>query len=297
MRLCTINLSFEQGHKKMKPVFDPTQYKITTKANWNTVASEYHYNWADKKIGPFRSTTEITKVANIKPDDKILDVACGTGVVSKEISQILGPKGLLVGIDLSRTALKIARGSIDFTNSVFLEMDAENIGFNFKFDKVACQYGLMFFPDTQKVLVAIRNILDDNGMLVVAVHGLAEDVPYFSTIMNPILEYIPDIRPTGTPTVHRFGNPKDLEAELEKAGFERVSVARHDFVYKPGTFDEYWDDYMHSTANSIRSKLESHGSEVINKIKQDARKNATRYEKEGNITFPWTVLVASGYNH
>jgi len=281
----------------MKPVFDPTQYKITTKANWNTVAPEYHYNWADKKIGPFRSTTEIVKAANIKPDDKILDVACGTGVVSKEISQVLGPNGLLVGIDLSRTALNIARGSIAFENSLFLEMDAENIGFNFKFDKVTCQYGLMFFPDTQKVLASIRNILNHKGMLAVAVHGLAEDVPYFSTIMKPILEYIPDIRPIGTPTVHRFGNPMDLQSELEKAGFESVSVVRHDFVYKPGTFDEYWDDYMRSTANSIRSKLESHGNEVMDKIKQDALKNAARYEKNNSITFPWTVLVASGYNH
>ena len=297
MRLCTINLSFEQGHKKMKPIFDPTQYKITTKANWNTVASEYHYNWADKKIGPFRSTTEIVKLANIKPDDKILDVACGTGVVSKEISQILGPNGLLVGIDLSRTALNIARGSIVFENSMFLEMDAENIGFNFKFDKVTCQYGLMFFPDSQKVLESIRKILNHKGMLVVAVHGLAEDVPYFSTIMKPILEHIPDIRPTGTPTVHRFGNPKDLESELKKAGFVDVTVVRHDFVYKPGTFEEYWEDYMHSTANSIRSKIESHGSDTMNKIKQDAQKNASRYEKEGDIVFPWTVLIAAGFNH
>jgi hypothetical protein len=134
-------------------------------------------------------------------------------------------------------------------------------------------------------------------MLVVAVHGLAEDVPYFSTIMKPILEHVPDIRPVGTPTVHRFGNPKDLETELKKAGFESVSVERYDFAYKPGTFDEYWDDYMHSTANSIRSRLESHGNEVMGKIKQDARKNATRYEKDSNITFPWTVLVASGINH
>lgn len=297
MRLCTINLSFEQGHKKMKPVFDPTQYKITTKANWNTVASEYHYNWADKKIGPFRSTTEIAKSANIKPDDKILDVACGTGVVSKEISQFLGPNGLLVGIDLSRTALNIARGTIAFENSMFLEMDAENIGFNFKFDKVTCQYGLMFFPDSQKVLESIRKILNHKGMLVVAVHGLAEDVPYFSTIMKPILEHIPDIRPTGTPTVHRFGNPKDLESELEKAGFANVLVVRHDFVYKPGTFEEYWEDYMHSTANSIRSKIESYGKDTMDKIKQDAQKNASRYEKDDNIVFPWTVLVASGFNH
>src|SRR6478736_10136195 len=105
MRLCTINLSFEQGNKKMKPIFDPVQYKITTKANWNTVASEYHYNWADQRVGPFKSTKEIVRITEVKADDKVLDVACGTGVVSKEITQFLGKKGLLVGIDLSRTAL------------------------------------------------------------------------------------------------------------------------------------------------------------------------------------------------
>lgn len=295
MRSAIINLSFEKS-AKMKPIFDPIQYKITTKANWNTVASDYHYNWADQKVGPFKSTTELVKVADIKPDDKVLDIACGTGVVSKEISQFLGPKGLLVGIDLSRTALNIARGSITFPNTDFVEMDAENIGFNFKFDKITCQYGLMFFPDSQKVLESIKKILNHKGVLVVAVHGLAEDVPYFSTIMKPILEYIPDIRPDGTPTVHRFGNPKDLESEFEKAGFANVTVVRHEFVYKPGTFEEYWEDYMHSTANSIRAKIESHGKDTMDKIKKDAKKNASRYEKNGKIAFPWIVLIASGFN-
>jgi ubiquinone/menaquinone biosynthesis C-methylase UbiE len=295
MRSAVINLSFEKS-VKMKPIFDPIQYKITTKANWNIVAPDYHYNWADQKIGPFKSTIELVKIADIKSDDKILDVACGTGVVSKEMSQLLGPKGRLVGIDLSRTALKIAKGTITFPNTNFLEMDAENMGFNFKFDKVTCQYGVMFFPDAHKVFKSIKKILNRKGILAVAVHGLAEDVPYFSTIMKPILEHIPDIRPDGTPTVHRFGNPKDLESELTKAGFVNITVTRHEFVYKPGSFEEYWEDYMHSTANSIRVKLECHGKEIMNEIKQDAKNNASRYEKNGKLVFPWTVLIASGFN-
>jgi len=296
MRLVVINLSFEKPDN-MTPTFDPIQYKITTKANWNTVASEYHYNWADQKVGPFKSTTELVNVATIKPDDKILDVACGTGVVSKEISRFLGPRGFLVGIDLSRTALKIAKKSITFQNSSFIEMDAENIGFNFKFNKVTCQYGLMFFPDSQKVLKSIKNILNQKGKIIVAVHGLPEEVPYFSTIMNPILEHVPDIRPVGTPTVHRFGNPNDLESELTKVGFADISVVLHNFVYKPGTFEEYWEDYMHSTANSIRNKIESYGKEIMDKIKKDAKKSASKYEEKGKLVFPWTVLIASGFNH
>lgn len=290
-----INLSFEK-FKKMIPTFDPIQYKITTKANWNTVASDYHHNWADQKVGPFKSTEELVKVASIKQDDKVLDIACGTGVVSKEISKSLGPNGLLVGIDISRTAMNIAKKSITFSNTNFVEMDAENIGLNYKFDKVTCQYGIMFFPDSQKALKSIRNIMNQKGKLIVAVHGLPNEVPYFSIIMTPILEHIPNIRPIGTPTVHRFGNPIDLESELMKSGFSDISVIPHNFAYRPGTFEEYWEDYMYSTANSIRTKIESHGKEIMEKIKKDAKKNASKYEENGKIVFPWTILIASGSN-
>lgn len=280
----------------MKPVFDPTQYKVSTKANWNAVAHDYHYNWADQKVGPFKSTTEIAKIADIQHDDKVLDVACGTGAVSKEILQLLGPDGFLVGIDLSRTALGIAKKTTASPNCNFVEMDAENIAFNFKFDKATCQYGLMFFPDSRKVLESIKRILNPGGMLAVAVHGLADDVPYFSTIMGPITKHIPDIRPEGTPTVHRFGNPHDLGAELSRSGFGDIAVARHEFVYEPGTFEEYWNDYMRSTANSIRPRIESHGRDTMDKIKQDARRLASRYEVGGSLVFPWAVLIASGRN-
>ena len=67
-------------------------------------------------------------------------------------------------------------------------------------------------------------------------------------------------------------------------------------VYEAGTFDEYWHDYMHSTANSIRPKIESMGDNITDKIKNDSRKNAERYIKDGKIIFPWTVLTASAYN-
>lgn len=279
-----------------KSVFEPIQYKISTKTNWNTVAADYHYNWADQKIGPFKSTTEVVKAANIQSDDMVLDIACGTGVVSKEISQLLGSKGLLVGIDISRTALGIAKKSIMSNQFNPIEMDVENIGLRFKFDKVTCQYGLMFFPDDKKVLNSIRGLLNKDGKLVVAVHGLADEVPYFSSIMKPILEYIPDIRPKGSPTVHRFGNTNDLKKVVVDSGFSDVQITKYVYSYEPGTFEEYWKDYMNSTANSIKNKVENHGKNIIFRIKEDAEKNTSRYTKNGKIVFPWTVLIASGVN-
>jgi len=280
----------------MKVQFDPIQYKKITKTNWNATAPDYHYNWAEKQIGPFRSTKELVREAHIQPTDSVLDLACGTGVVSKEVSQYLDNDASLVGIDLSRTALTIARKSVQYSNATFLEMDAENMGFNFMFDKVLCQYGLMFFPNVKKVLNSIKQIMRSNAKLVLAVHGLPDKVPYFSSVMGPILKYIPDIRPEGTPTVHRFGNPNDLQDELLCAGFSDVLIKQYNFSYNAGTFEEYWQDYMHSTANLIKPKIESQGADVVSTIKKESQKNASRYIKNGSIMFPWRVLLASASN-
>ncbi len=273
--------------------FDPLEYKINAKINWNTVAPDYHYNWADKLVGPFRSTMEVIRMAEINPSDKVLDIACGTGVVSREASQRLSKNGLLVGIDLSRTALSIAKQSVSNSNTSFFEMDAENMSFRFKFDKILCQYGIMFFPNTGKVLDTVREILNKGGKIVLAVHGTAEEVPYFSSIMGPILKHIPDIRPKSAPNVHRFGNPADLESELQRSGFSNISFAKHVFSYEAGTFDEYWQDYMHSTANSIRPKIESMGEYIRSAIRSESEENAFMYLKDNKIVFPWTIIIVS----
>jgi ubiquinone/menaquinone biosynthesis C-methylase UbiE len=279
----------------MKSAFNPIEYKINTRTNWNSVASQYHNNWANSDDGPFKSTKELIKAAEIKPDDSVLDIACGTGFVSKEISHILRNSGNLVGIDISRVALNIAKKSTQFRNIDFIEMDAENLAFHVNFDKIVCQYGLMFFPDACKVLKSIRNIMKKDGKIAVAVHGTQTGAPYFSCIMNSILHYIPDIRVKGTPTVHRFGNPEDLQKEISIAGFTGTEIKKFTFTYHAGNFEEYWTDYMNSTANSIWPKIKTNGIEIINKIKKEAEKNTARFVENEKIEFPWNILIATAY--
>ena len=279
----------------MSSSFNPIEYKINTIANWNTVAPQYHNNWANSSTGPFKSTKELVKAAEIKPDDFVLDIACGTGAVSKEISYFLGNSGMLVGIDVSRVALSIAKKSIQFINSHFVEMDAENLGFHVNFDKVVCQYGLMFFPNVSKVLKSINSMMKKNSIIAIAVHGTPDGVPYFNCIMNSILHHIPDIRVKGTPTVHRFGNPIDLQNEITAAGFSDVKIKKFTFIYHTGNFEEYWTDYINSTANSIWPKIKSKGIELVNMIKKEAEKNTMPFIKNEKIKFPWDVLIATAH--
>jgi len=127
--------------------------------------------------------------------------------------------------------------------------------------------------------------------------GTSEVVPYFSCIMNSILKYIPDIRPKGNPSVHTFGNPDDLYNLLENASFHNISIKKYTFLYQAGTFDEYWSDYISSTANSIRSIIESKGTNILSTIKEDSKVSADRFtDNNGILTFPWDVLIAAAHN-
>lgn len=270
--------------------YDPVRYKLGSMANWNLVAPGYHNDWAGKGRGPFRSTAELVRAADVRAGHAVLDVACGTGAVSMEIARYLKSSGLLIGIDFSRGALKIAKSFVP--SGQFVEMDAENIGLKEKFDRVLCQYALMFFPEPVRVLAALKALMKDGGRLAVAVHGAPGAVPYFSTVMEPVLRHIPGIRPEGTPTVHRFGDPDDLRGAIAAAGFVDVSVEKFAFEYRAGTFEEYWSDYLSTTAASIRSKIDS-DPQVLQTIKEEAQERAARFTKNGAIDFPWEVLVAT----
>lgn len=269
--------------------FDPTSYKITAMQNWDSVAPVYHSSWASLGTGPFKSTLELVKAANLDPGDTVLDVACGTGAVSAEVAKKIGPRSRLVGIDFSYGALRIAKSS---SIGNFVQMDAENIGLHGQFSRILCQYALMFFPDTGRVLGLLKELLEPAGKLAVAVHGTAKGVPYFSTIMEPVLKAIPDIRPPLAPTVHRFGSPADLRAELSRAGFMNIRIEQMQFEYDAGTFEQYWSDYLSTTANSIRKRIEE-SENNLNRIKSEALARSLQYSINGRISFPWEVLIAT----
>jgi ubiquinone/menaquinone biosynthesis C-methylase UbiE len=139
--------------------FDPIQYKLKSRNNWNTVASRYHVNWAVKDIGPFGSTEEIVKIADIRSNDIVLDVACGTGAVSKKIVKRLGHDGKLIGVDLSRGALNIAKIEVKKPNVNFIEMDLEKIAFSTNFSKVLCQYALMYLTSPTESNKSINELM------------------------------------------------------------------------------------------------------------------------------------------
>ncbi len=273
--------------------FNHSEYKQRNMTIWNEVAPRYHKRWASVSKGPFQSTIKLIELVKINKGNTVLDVACGTGVVTKEIRNKVGNSGYVVGADTSTTAIKIAKKwNEKKSNLDFVNIDAEKFSFSKKFDIVTCQYALFFFPNSQKALKNMRNSLKKSGKIGISVHGSKENVPFFSNILDSVTKFIPDYVPTGSPNLDRFGTKSSLKKEISKAGFSKISVKEFIFQYSPGKFEDYWTNYIKYIAKSLKEKLNELEYSERKELKQLVKKKTTQYtKKNGEILFPWQVLI------
>ena len=274
-----------------------SEYKQRNMKIWNEVAPRYHKRWASVNKGPFQSTKKLIELIKINKNNRVLDVACGTGVVTKQIQKKVGKSGYVVGIDTSTTAIKIAKKE-NKKNLDFLNADAENLSFSKKFDIVTCQYALFFFPNAQKALKNIKNSLKKSGIIGISVHGNKDNVPFFSSILDSATKYIPDYIPPGTPDLDRFGTKSALKTEIRKAGFSNIVTKEFIFNYNPGKFEDYWKNYIKYIAKPLKEKLNALEYSKRKEFKNSVKEKTLQYtKKNGNIVFPWQVLILTAKNN
>ena len=280
----------------MKKESKNTKYKQRNILVWNEVAPFYHKRWARKEIGPFNVTTELIKLSKIRPGDSVLDLACGTGLVTKKITAKVGISGKVFAVDTSKTALKIAKKWVDKKKNVrFILGDAETIEFKTKFDVITCQYALFFYPNAQKVLKNLKKNIKKNGVIVMSVHSKT-NVPYFDSILHPVKKFIPDYLPK-YPELDRFGTKASFKEVFSKAGYEKIIVKKLLFQYSPGCFLDYWNNYKKYLSKPLKDKFNKLSIHQKSNLREMVKDNTLEYtKKSGKIVFPWEVLVLTARN-
>ena len=278
--------------------FNPIDYKKRNITIWNEVAPRYHKRWASVSQGPFQSTAKLIQHLDIQKGDNVFDLACGTGVVTKKLTQKVGKKGFVIGGDSSVTAIKIAKKWNDkLSNLDFVNVDAENFQFVKKFDVITCQYALFFFPNAQKSLKNMKKHLKNEGKLGISVHGHPKKVPFFTSIFDAVTEFIPDYVPPGSPDLDRFGTKSALKTEVKKAGFSKIIVKDFVFNFNPGTFEVYWRNYLKYLAKPLKQKLDSLDRKERLELRERVRQNVKPFTLKNNtIRFPWEVLILTAKN-
>jgi ubiquinone/menaquinone biosynthesis C-methylase UbiE len=171
-------------------------------------------------VGPlFRPWAELTVAElGVSASDRVLDIACGTGIVARLAQQRLGDAAYIVGIDISPAMLEVARSaapSIDWRQG---SADALPLRDGEQFDVVICQQGLQFFPNKAAAVAQMRRALVRGGKLAVSVWRSDEEIPFFRELRRVAEANLGPI----TDQRYGYGDVSALEALLRDAGFRDV---------------------------------------------------------------------------
>lgn len=171
-------------------------------------------------VGPlFKPWAELTfDQLALSPRDRVLDIACGTGIVARVASERLGDAGYVVGVDVSPDMLAVARSvapGIDWREG---NANALPLRDGEQFDVVVCQQGLQFFSDKAAAARQMRRALATGGRLAVATWRSDEEIPFFRELRTVAERHL---GPIADPR-YSFGDAAALEALLRDAGFEDV---------------------------------------------------------------------------
>lgn len=107
---------------------------------------------------------------DVQPNDRVLDLACGTGANLLHLRKLVGEKGRVIGVDISSRMLDIAKQMIanhDWKNVEVLEADAAHLPFADRFfDKIICSYALNIIPDYVRTIEEVNRVLTPGGRFV-----------------------------------------------------------------------------------------------------------------------------------
>ncbi|HEV2878584.1 MAG TPA: methyltransferase domain-containing protein [Candidatus Eremiobacteraceae bacterium] len=160
-----------------------------------------------------------------RPQMRVLELACGTGVVTERLARAVGADATLVATDLSQAMIDCARARLGDIGVAWQAADALQLPFaDGSFDVALCQFGWMFFPDKNKAATEVRRVLARGGWLLFNVwESLARNEPV-EIIQSTLDRMLGDEAPTFLHVPYGYNDEPAIARMLEAAGFSDIRI-------------------------------------------------------------------------
>lgn len=190
---------------------------------------------------------DLMGVADLQAGERVLDVACGTGVVTRLAARDVGAAGVVAGLDVNPGMLAVARSQTPQDLPVeWHEASAEAMPFaDGTFDVALCQMGLQFVPNKLAALREMRRVLDTDGRVAITVPGPRP--PLFADMSEALARHLNPDAASFVDHVFSMHDCDELAELLRAAGFRGIAVnAATKSVLLPAPADFLWQ-YLSST--------------------------------------------------
>lgn len=165
----------------------------------------------------------VLNAANVQAGDRVLDVACGTGILARTAVNLVGAKGTVVGVDINKGMLAVANAKAP--HLAWETAPAEELPFETAtFDRVVSQFGLMFFADQVQAITEMRRVLRPGGTLAVAVWDTLDNTPGYAVVTEILDELFGAEAARSIEAPYALGDKQRLTSLFAEAGLDDITI-------------------------------------------------------------------------
>jgi len=168
--------------------------------------------------------SRVAEAAHIQPGQRVLDVACGTGVLARAVARRVGPEGEVVGLDINAGMLAVARQKAPQIEWWLGPAEALPFEDN-RFDAVVSQFSLMFFEEKKKALQEMVRVLRPGGRLAVAVWDSLDNTPAYAAVTALLKRLFGDEAANALRAPFSLGDPVLLQSLFTEANIPEAKIA------------------------------------------------------------------------
>jgi ubiquinone/menaquinone biosynthesis C-methylase UbiE len=237
-------------------------------------APEAYQRYGVAAIGTAKAQ-ELVALAALQPGTRVLDVACGTGVVARQAAQAVGTTGQVTGLDINEAMLHVARTVAPPVGAPITWREGSVMTIPFPdatFDAVLCQWGLEFFPDRAQGLREMARVLVPGGRLGLRVWRALDRQPFQTAVIAALDRHL--FGGQDVPSRHTLLQPFSLaDAEevrtlVADAGFRDVHVRIGIHPLRFASAEAYTRGFLSATtvASEIAAMEETARTRMIQEI-------------------------------
>ena len=244
------------------------------------------------RFGPWAA--DLVARARLRAGDRVLDVACGTGVVARHAAPQVGPTGRVVGLDLNARMLTVAR-SVAETKALTIEWcECSALTMPFEdqsFDVILCQQGLQFFPDRLAGLREMRRVVAEDGRLLVSAWCSIEHQPELMAVADALERHIGPGASATTRAPTSLGDADEFGTLIAEAGFRDIVITPAEKLLRYQSVEDYVS--IRSRTTPASDPLKQADDRTYRAVVSDLNAALSSYLSADGLNFPVRTHIAS----
>ncbi|ELY46973.1 class I SAM-dependent methyltransferase [Natronorubrum bangense] len=236
----------------------------------------------------------LVETGEIHAGDRVLDVACGTGIVARRVASRVGTSGSVVGLDINDGMLAVAEDTaVDIQPSIeWRQGDAADLPFSDEgFDVVCCQQSLQFFDDPVAAVTEMRRVLAPGGRVTLSVWRPLDFQPAYVILTEALERHIGDEAGAMMRSPFPEWDGEELRTLVQDAGFDDVSVTIEIGSVRYPSVEEFVR--REAASSPLAEPIAAVEQEVRDELVHEVEEALHRYSDDESIVSPMESYVVT----